>query len=100
MARTAGYSYQFYDPDGSELIAWHWHPAKPELPRFPHLHATIQAGGLQIERKHHVPTGFVSAAAVIRFAIVELGVRPLRSDWDSVLEEAEQIVGWDALKPD
>ncbi|HUG16929.1 MAG TPA: hypothetical protein VMM78_18115 [Thermomicrobiales bacterium] len=33
----------------------------------------------------HIPTGQVFIDDVVRFAIADLGVEPLRSDWDSVL---------------
>ncbi len=33
----------------------------------------------------HVPTSVVSFTEVIRFAIEELGVAPVRADWQAVL---------------
>jgi hypothetical protein len=91
--QTTAYSYQISDHNGPELLAWHWHPGKSGLPPFPHLHVTARTGTVAIERKHHVPTGFVSAPAVIRFVIKKLEVRPRRADWEQVLNEAERIVG-------
>ena len=91
--QTTGYFYQLHERDGTEIIAFHWHPHRLSSPAFPHLHVLTQAGVARIERKHHVPTGFVSAPAVIRFAITELGVLPRRPEWEQVLHEAERIVG-------
>jgi hypothetical protein len=42
----------------------------------------------------HLPTGPVSLAEVLRFCIVDLGVRPLSDDWDARLQvSAEQASG-------
>ena len=39
--------------------------------------------------KAHIPTGVVPLGAVVRLATAELGVAPLRADWDDVLRRAE-----------
>lgn len=36
----------------------------------------------------HLPTGWVAIEEIIRFCIVDLGVTPLRDDWDSILRES------------
>lgn len=82
---SAGYSYQVREIEGSELIAFHWHPGREHQPDFPHVHITGQAGMVSIQKQHHIPTGRVSLESVVRFAIEELGVRPLRPDWDRLL---------------
>jgi len=48
-----------------------------------------RSGSVEIDRKNHVPMGQVPFPSVVRFAIVELGARPLRSDWEAVLAEGE-----------
>lgn len=37
---------------------------------------------------YHLPTGFVTLEEVIRFLIVDLGVRALSDNWDTVLDES------------
>lgn len=83
--RSRDYAYQILVRDGPELIAVHWHPGREDQPDFPHVQITGQAGMVSIQKRHHIPTGRVSLESVIRFAIEELGVRPLRPDWDRVL---------------
>jgi hypothetical protein len=39
----------------------------------------------------HLPTGWVPVEEVLRFCIVDLGVRPLGRDWNEVLRESEQL---------
>jgi hypothetical protein len=39
----------------------------------------------------HLPTGWVPVAEVLRFCLVDLGVKPLSSDWDRVLRESERL---------
>lgn len=86
---SKGYVYQLHDQGGRELIAFHWHPGQSHQPDFAHLHVTTVDQPPQIQRKHHVPTGRVSLESVIRFAIQELGVRPLRPDWEQVLDAGQ-----------
>lgn len=71
--------------DGSELLAYHWHPEVPSRYRDPHLHARLAT--LE-DFRPHLPTGLVLLEDVIAFLITELGARPLRDDWEIVLAEA------------
>jgi hypothetical protein len=87
---TVAYFYHLLALDGTELIAFHWHPGREDQPDFPHLHVTSRPGPVRIQRKHHVPTGRVSLEAVVRFAIQELGVRPIRPDWEQVLDAGQR----------
>jgi hypothetical protein len=87
---TAGYYYQVGDDKGRELIAFHWHPGRRNQPEFPHLHIDGSPGPVAVVKKNHIPTGRVSLESVVRFLIAELDVRPLRDDWDSVLDEGER----------
>lgn len=81
---TAAYSYQLYDENDAELIAWHWHPGTV---RRPHLHAP--AG--PIGKRMHVPTGRVSVEAVLRFLLTELDVHTRRpaDEVHEILDAAE-----------
>ena len=68
------------------MIAFHWHPTgRGGNIAFPHLHLGRAAGAVDIDPKAHVPTGRVSLEAVVAFLIRELGVRPLRPDWGTIL---------------
>lgn len=92
------YFYQLSTQTGGEIIAFHWAPATtdPDTVTFPHLHigSAIVSGQTTIRprdlHKAHVPTGIVSLAAVVRLAIAEFGVVPLRTDWDRVFRAAEE----------
>lgn len=99
--RTIRYVYRFLAAEElgpTEVLAFHWTPeatgGRPVT--FPHLHiGSALLGGQTIIRPHdlhkaHVPTGLVSLQTVVRFAITEFGVTPLRPDWDEVLERTEE----------
>ena len=96
-AEVVGYFYQISTPDNRELLAFHWTPdaTDPNTVTFAHLHIgpAIVGGQTTIRprdlHKAHIPTGVISLAAVIRLAIAEFGVAPLRSDWDRVLRRVE-----------
>jgi len=89
-AFTTGYFYQLRERNSPEVIAFHWHPNRRNQPSFAHLHLRSCSDSVEIDRKNHVPTGHVSFVSVVRFAIVELGARPLRPDWEAVLADGEQ----------
>jgi hypothetical protein len=90
------YTYALTTVDGKEVLAFHWAPDLPIHPAFPHLHV----GAINLDpnspirpgtfHKMHIPTGHITVEAVIRLAITELNVRPLRPDWEQVLERTEQ----------
>jgi hypothetical protein len=90
VVHSSGYFYQVREQTGQKVIAFHWHPGRRGQPDFPHLHVTSHVGGVHISAKSHVPTGRVSLESVVRFLIEELHVRPLRRDWEQVLEEGER----------
>ncbi len=76
--------------DGREVVAYHWHPG-PRQFTFPHLHlrSGAQVRGTEFEQVH-LPTAQIAIAALLRFAITELGVQPRRSDWQDVLRHARE----------
>jgi hypothetical protein len=81
---VAGYAYAF-DAEGQELIAFHWHPGRASRHDEPHLHPR---GPLA---KRHVPTGGpVTLVQVLRFAITDLGVEPIRTDWARQIALADE----------
>lgn len=81
---TRAYRYRLDDEAGREIVAWHWHPPPFGVVPRPHLHAP------RADLDHvHVPTGRVSIESVLRMLLADLGVVPLRLDWDQVLDAAE-----------
>ena len=90
-AAIAGYWYAILHADERELLAYHWHPRGVSAIVWPHLHVSAPVAPLDLSRAH-LPTGPVSLPAVLRCAIADLGVRPLRQGWAAVLADAESAV--------
>jgi hypothetical protein len=88
---TTSYLYGLDDSDGREVLSYQWHPSGRSPVTWPHLHlgAGAAVGRLELARAH-LPTGRVSIEEVLRLAISELGVEPLREDWREVLERTQQ----------
>ena len=86
QVRDGAYFYAIETQGGSELLAYHWHPRGRSPIVAPHLHvgADIQIGQ-RLLSKVHLPTGAIRLQDVIRLAITELDVEPLRDDWEQVL---------------
>lgn len=94
---SLAYSYELLERDERRVIAYHWHPETP--PAFDHLHFgrqfahaslpdDIRARATALVRAH-LPTQRISLQSVIRLAILELRVEPIRDDWQSILRETE-----------
>jgi len=83
------YFYSLEDREGREVL-YHWHPQGASTVTFPHLH--VRAGG-RLGRTDisqvHFPTGRVSLEDVLRLAILELGVKPERTDWAELLDSTQ-----------
>lgn len=91
--RTRGYSYALDDAAGHEILAYHWHPEGPSHVTTPHLHLGAGAGALRPHLTNaHLPTGPVTLPAVLRLAVRDLGVQPLRPDWAEVLDRADGAI--------
>jgi hypothetical protein len=90
VADVAGYEYELQDVFTQRILAYHWHPLGRSTITSPHLH-TRQTIPIDLTRVH-LPTGDVPLTAVLRLAIAELGVRPLRPDWANVLDDAERAI--------
>jgi hypothetical protein len=86
-----GYLYMVRNDAQQELLSFHWHPSGRSPVTTPHLHLGY---GLEIPKSEftnlHIPTGPVTLRQVVRFVITELRIRPLRRDWNKVLDN------WDA----
>lgn len=94
---TVKYWYQFALLDGRKLLTFHWTPetTSPGQRTYPHLHVESSlldpSGPFMPDTfsKLHIPTGPVSLAAIVRFAIEELGVTPIPRDWNERLGNVE-----------
>lgn len=77
--------------EGRELFSYHWHPRGESSISQPHMHvaANVQVGDRWLG-KVHLPTGTVGLEQVVALAIVELGVEPLRGDWERLIAEAAE----------
>lgn len=75
------------------VVQFHHHPvpSTAQVPEgwvtYPHVH--VETGLAPLTRKAHIPTGPVSLAAAVRFLVTQLGVAPLRPDWEAVVREDE-----------
>ena len=96
LAAIAGYVYQFSYENGRECIASHWHPRGASPIGWPHLHVSGPTAPIDLTRGH-LPTGPVALPAVLRYAIDDLAVRPLRQDWPAVLKIAERALAEGAV---
>jgi hypothetical protein len=72
------------------VFSYQWHPGGRSPVTWPHLHlgAGAEVGRTELASAH-LPTGRVSIEEVLRLAITELGVEPLRDDWREVLERTQ-----------
>jgi len=93
QARTVAYYYTLSDIDGPEILGYHWHPEGISHETAPHLHlgAALKLGRTGM-MKAHLPTGYVQLPDILRLAIRDLGVRPLRPDWSEILDEAMTLL--------
>lgn len=88
---TDAYSYHVRSSDipNGEMFQWHWHP---DVEGRSECH--IHIGAVHEPRGHlgrlHVPTSRVSFEQVLLFLIHELGVVPIREDWQDVLQDTEK----------
>lgn len=100
QAITTGYHYEVQNEragygdgnggtDVKDVVTFDWHPDGRSSMTTPHVH--VHSEGTRLSRKHHIPTGPVPLAFVVRFLIAELGVEPARDDWQNVLTMDEQV---------
>lgn len=100
--KTLAYTYGFTrriagDEEETELLSFHWVREQSTQKPYPLGHLHIGPGLLASPtpirpgdfHNAHIPTERVSIESVVRFAIVELNVEPLREDWESVLKATE-----------
>lgn len=86
QTETFAYFYALEEPEGSEIIAYHWHPGERSPVTIPHLHLESGANiGRDELQKAHVPTGTIELEDVLWLAVREFGARPRREDWAMIL---------------
>lgn len=84
---TVAYAYVLQRGRGQEVFAYHWSPAGPGRVRRPHVHLGPGAEvGFEPLSGAHLATGRIALEDVLRLAIEELAVEPLRDDWSDVLD--------------
>ena len=83
LVDVIGYEFGLHTEQQVEFLAFHYHPIGASHITIPHIHvATTAPVDLS---KAHIPSGEVTFQRVVRFAIEELGVEPLRQDWRTIL---------------
>lgn len=96
IVEVLSYAYGFKvgpEPQSLEILTFHWDGVDSASGGISpgHLHigrrllaqpTPIRPGDFQ---NAHVPTGYLSIATMVRFAITELGVSPLNDDWVGAL---------------
>ena len=88
-AITTGYAYTLLEPNNRAIISYHWHQTDRSPITFPHLHVSGQSDSLNIA-KLHLPTDVISLATIVRLAITELDIPPLRANWREILDLADE----------
>lgn len=89
--RTAAWYYDFEDSAGDRLLSYHWHPSTQGADKAPHLHvgeSLARGPGIAL-RGVDLPTGRVALEQMVRLAIEEFDVEPIRHDWAEVLTQSE-----------
>jgi len=89
---TVKYRYTLSPVGQSDpLFRWEYDRELPDPWCRHHLQGTVpvQVGGREVRLNDwHLPTGYVPIEEILRFCIVDLGVRPLSDGWDEILTES------------
>lgn len=95
---TTGYEYALLDPQGREILTYHWNPVDAGPP-YPHMHVSGRLTPLDIGKglppiplgELHIPTDRVALEAVIRLLLEEFEVPPRKPEheWRRILDEGE-----------
>ena len=91
-ASSRQYGYEIWEPTDDHklkpVIQWHWHPGSGNTDE-PHIHvrASEDICG-RATRRLHIPSERVAFESIVRFLIVDLGVVPLRDDWEELVNDA------------
>lgn len=93
-----GYAYRLCEPGGREILVYHWHPEGLSSVTRPHIHLSSRIRPIPLDpvglmlplANHHIPTGQIALADVVRYLIAEAGVEPRRPDWAEILTANEK----------
>ncbi len=87
--QTHGYTYMLSLPNGTEVLAYHWHPRSTV--DWPHLHVgrvNLTCDAL-LTHKQHLATGRVSVEEIVRYCLGDLGIPARRDNWSKLLGDSE-----------
>jgi hypothetical protein len=90
---TISYEYAIeVSATGQEVVAFHWEGHEAGAVPYPHMHLghANRESTPHLGPKSHIPTGRVPLEDVVYFAIRELGVKPLRDDWEATIASARE----------
>ena len=95
--RTHEYSYRLLDQDdprASAVLRWEYVTDAPPGGYCRH-HIQVRGGigmgtGIFDMNRSHAPTGWVTIEELLRFLIIDLGVRPRTNNWPAVLAASEK----------
>jgi len=87
------YAARILESGGREILVFHWHPESVSPVKHPHIHLSSRIRPIPLEpvgltlslAAHHIPTGPVALADVVRYLIADAGVEPRRPDWPDIL---------------
>lgn len=87
---TTAYQYLLEDEEEKEIVAYQWHP--DSTIKVPHLHIGLSAKiAGKTANKVHLPTGRIALEQVLRLAVEELGAKPLKGEWKSILSQTQKL---------
>lgn len=94
---TRAYYFTLLNADnGSEILAYHWHPEGKSTVTYPHMHIgtpELSSGGL-LSRKDHLPSGRMAFEHVL-IMLSDRGAEPLRPEWhDTIHANLERFMQW------
>jgi hypothetical protein len=84
---TREYIYEIADERDELVAAYHWHPQSGRI-TWPHVHVYGARDSLTLH-KLHLPTGCIPVESIVRFLVEDLGVQPLRPNWDEIIIRRE-----------
>ena len=87
--RTLGYFYTVHDCRGAEpceIFSYQWHPDSKIT--SPHVHFKK---GEPIVARAHLPTGRISIESVVEFLVQDLGVKPAKENWPTIVGRNREI---------
>lgn len=94
--RVVKYEYALENPDGGEILAYHWHPNARNAQPWPHLHIgeAILAPPHKDLSNTHVRTGRVALEDLLWYALHDLKIPPTRrhiGNWEDVLRREREL---------